>query len=48
MFESLDDQVKHDRQAEKSKKELALQYIAIVVLAVVIFGGLYYAVRMMG
>jgi hypothetical protein len=47
MFESLDDQMKLDAKAEKSNKERALQYIAIAVLSVVFFAGLYYGVRLL-
>ncbi len=47
MFESLDDQMKIDAKAEKSKKERLLQYLAIAVIAVAFFGGLILAVRML-
>ena len=47
MFESLDDQMKLDAKAQKSTKERAFQYIAIAVLSVVFFAGLYYGVRLL-
>ncbi len=46
MFESLDDQMKHDAKAEKTTKERLFEVVAIVVLSVVIFAGLFLGVRM--
>ena len=47
MFDSLDDQMKHDRKVESSAKEKAFKYLSIVVLAVVLFAGLYFGLRLM-
>ncbi len=47
MFESLDDQMKHDAKAEKTQKERVIEVLAIVVLSVVIFAGLFFGVRML-
>jgi hypothetical protein len=47
MFESLDDQMKHDAKAEKTPKERVIEILAIVVLSVVIFAGLFFGVRML-
>ena len=47
MFESLDDQMKHDDKAEKTQKERVIEVLAIVVLSVVIFAGLFFGVRML-
>ncbi|MFB3779337.1 MAG: hypothetical protein ACE141_17095 [Bryobacteraceae bacterium] len=47
MFESLDDQMKHDAKAEKTTKERALEVVAIVVLSVVVFAGLFFGVRLL-
>jgi hypothetical protein len=47
MFESLDDQMKLDAKAQKTTKERALEVIAIVVLSVVVFAGLFFGVRML-
>jgi hypothetical protein len=44
MFDSLDEQMKHDAREQKTMKERVAQYVAIVIVAVVVFGGLYYAV----
>ena len=47
MFDSLDDQMKHDRKVESSTKERAFKYLTIAVLAVVLFAGLYFGLRLM-
>ena len=41
MFESLDDQMKHDAQAEASTKERMLKYVIIGVVSVVVVGGIF-------
>lgn len=46
MFESLDEQIKHDIEAQSSKTQRVLMYLAIVVAAVILFGGLYFGVRL--
>jgi hypothetical protein len=48
MFESLDEQIKHDIEAQSTKKQRLLMYLAIVVAAVILFGGLFYGVRLVG
>ena len=47
MFDSLDEQMKHDAQEGKTNKERLLEVLAIVVLSVVIFAGLFFGVRML-
>lgn len=47
MFESLDDQMKHDAKAEKTAKERWLEYTAIALLSLAVFVGLYFGVRML-
>jgi len=41
MFESLDDQMKHDAMAEASTKERWLKYIIIGAVSVVVVGGIF-------
>lgn len=41
MFESLDDQMKHDAEAEASTKERMLRYVIIGVVSVVVVGGIF-------
>jgi hypothetical protein len=48
MFESLDDQMKADDKTLESSKERVLKYVAIAVLAVLIFAGVVFAVRQLG
>jgi len=48
MFESLDDQIKHDLDAQTSKTQRLLMYLGVAIATVVIFGGLYYGVRLIG
>ncbi len=48
MFDSLDDQIKHDEKAEVSNKERMLRWLAVVVVSVAVFGGLYFVVRIVG
>lgn len=47
MFESLDEQIKHDLAKQSTKKERALLYVIVGVASVVLFAGLYFGVRMM-
>lgn len=47
MFESLDDQIKHDTEAVSTKTERLLRWVIAVVAAVVVLGGLYLGVRLM-
>lgn len=47
MFESLDDRIRHDAHIEKSPRERFFEVILIAILSVLLFGGLYYAVRML-
>jgi hypothetical protein len=46
MFESLSDQIKADDRKEISTRERVVRYTLISVLSVVLFAGLYMAVRL--
>jgi hypothetical protein len=48
MFESLDDQIKHDVEAGSSKKQRILVLVAALVVTVLVLGGVYFGVRMLG
>jgi hypothetical protein len=48
MFDSLADRIRQDEHAEVPNKERAVRYFAVFVLTVLLFGGLYFAVRMLG
>jgi hypothetical protein len=45
MFDSLEEQIRRDDHAEISRKEQILKGLAIAALSVVLFGGLYIAIR---
>ncbi len=47
MFDSLDEQIKHDEQMELSPKERAMHWVAIAVVSVVVFGGLIFGIKML-
>jgi len=47
MFDSLDDTMKHDEEAQTTRGARWLQWLAAAVIAVVVFGGLYFGVRML-
>jgi len=47
MFESLDEKIKHDDAVEISRRERVVKGVVVAVLSILLFGGLYYAVRML-
>jgi len=47
MFDSLDDQIKNDTRAQKSTKERVIEYFAIALIAIVVFAGLFFGVRLL-
>jgi hypothetical protein len=47
MFDSLDEQMKQDAAKETTKGEQTVKYVVVAALSVLLFGGLYYAVRML-
>jgi hypothetical protein len=40
MFDSLDEQMKHDRERESTKKERMMMWAVIAVVSVALFAGL--------
>jgi hypothetical protein len=48
MFESLDDHIKHDVEREDSKRARVIKWVVTIVVALVIFAGLYLGVRLIG
>lgn len=48
MFDSLDDKIKHDNAVEISPRERIVKGVVVTVLSVLLFGGLYFAVRTLG
>ena len=48
MFDSLDEQIKHDTAEATPLKKRMLIWLIVAVLSVLIFGGLYFGVRSLG
>ena len=46
MFDSLSDQMKADERLQTSGRERMIRYVIIAVLSILVFVGLYLAVRM--
>jgi len=47
MFDSLDEKIKQDDAVEVSRKERVVKGVVIAVLSILLFGGLYLAVRLL-
>ena len=47
MFDTLDEKIKHDEQSENSGRERILKGVAIAIISTVLFGGLYFVVRVL-
>jgi hypothetical protein len=47
MFESLDEQIKLDEHRTTSNTERFLRWLLVIVIALIVFGGLYWGVHMM-
>ena len=47
MFDSLDETIKHDDNVEITRRERILKAVAIAVLSILLFGALYFAVKML-
>ncbi len=46
MFDSLDEQMKHDEHEQSSNKERMLRLGRCSIVSVLVFGGLYFGVRL--
>jgi len=47
MFDSLADRMKQDEHAAVSNTERTMKIVATVIIAVVVFGALYFVVRLL-
>ena len=47
MFDSLADQMKADDSQQVNNTERVIRWVAVVVLSILLFGGLYFGVRML-
>ena len=48
MFDSLADRIREDAHKEVKTTERVLRWVAVAVVSVALFGGLYYGVKMLG
>ncbi len=47
MFDSLSDRIKQDEQQEVNSTERFVRWAVVAVLSILLFGGLYFGVRML-
>lgn len=47
MFDGLDEQMRHHARQEKTAKERAFEYLAILVISLVVFAGAFFGVRLL-
>lgn len=47
MFDSLDEQIKHDRQESSTPRERVFVWVSVAVVSVLVFGGLYFGIRVL-
>ncbi len=47
MFDSLADRIKQDEQQEVNRTERLIRWALVAVISVLLFGGLYFGVRML-
>ena len=47
MFDSLADRIREDDHKEVNNTERIVRWVAIAVVSVVVFGGLYYGIKML-
>jgi len=47
MFDSLDEQIRHDAEETSTRTQRWLKYAAITVTSLLLFAGLYFAVRLL-
>ena len=48
MFDSLSDQIRHDEELEVPRRERIIRYFVYAVVSILVFIGLYMAVRAAG
>jgi Ni,Fe-hydrogenase I cytochrome b subunit len=47
MFDSLPDQMKHDDAETTKTSERLIRWLAVLVISVLLFGGLYFGIKML-
>ena len=48
MFDSLDETMKKDAKAQTTNSERLMLWLAVAAASVLVFGGLYFGVRVLG
>jgi hypothetical protein len=48
MFQTLDEQIQEVEGAAPTRGQRALKYLVLLVISLVVFGGLYFAIRSLG
>ncbi len=48
MFETLEEQIQEVEGAAPSRAQRALRYLVLLIISLVVFGGLYFAIRSLG
>ncbi len=47
MFDSLADRIREDEHKDVTTTERTIRYLVVAIVAVLLFGGLYYGIRML-
>jgi hypothetical protein len=47
MFDSLADRIRQDEHNETNSTERIIRWVAVAVISIALFGGLYFGVRML-
>jgi hypothetical protein len=47
MFDSLSDQIRDDSRGQNTTRERMMKYLVIAVLALTVFAGLFFGIRML-
>jgi len=47
MFDSLADQIRQDEQLQISNRERLVRWVAVAVISLAVFGGLYFGIQLM-
>jgi hypothetical protein len=47
MFDSLSDQIRDDSRGQNTTRERMMKYLAIAVLALTVFAGLFFGIRLL-
>jgi hypothetical protein len=48
MFDSLEERIRHDEAEDTTAEERVMKGVLVAVLSTLLFGGLYFAVRIVG